>query len=303
MQKENLRGEYIVNVMHQRAEIIKTFWVIVGGVLFAAGVNLFIVPLDLYSCGVVGIAQVIRTILIEYVHLPIPATIDVSGIISFMINVPLFLLAFHSISRIFFLRTVLCVIAQTIALTLIPIPAVPIMEDVLASCIVGGVIGGFGIGMALRNTGCGGGLDILGMFLTQKKPDFSVGKLYLSVNSAVYVLCAILFHLETAIYSVIYLIAFSMMMDKTHYQNINMTAMIFTKNAELQKMIMKETGRGVTYWKGAGAYTDTETHILVTVINKYEETKIKKVIETFDPQAFVIYSEGMSISGNFEKRL
>ena len=62
-------------------------------------------------------------------------------------------------------------------------------------------------------------------------------------------------------------------------------------------------GRGVTYWKGAGAYTNTDTYILLTVINKYEEEQIRKIIEDHDPNAFVILSEGMRVSGNFERRL
>ena len=112
-----------------------------------------------------------------------------------------------------------------------------------------------------------------------------------------------MFNLETAIYSIIYMVVMYSVCDHTHYQNINMTAMIFTKNIDVQFAIMQETGRGVTYWKGAGAYTDDETLILVCAINKYEENQLKKIIYTLDENAFVIFSEGMSISGNFEKRL
>lgn len=79
--------------------------------------------------------------------------------------------------------------------------------------------------------------------------------------------------------------------------------MIFSKNDKIQEDILRETGRGVTYWKGAGAYTKTDTNIMVTVINKYETTQIKKIIEKNDPHAFVIFQEGMNVSGNFEKRL
>ena len=61
--------------------------------------------------------------------------------------------------------------------------------------------------------------------------------------------------------------------------------------------------RGVTYWKGAGAYTNDETYILVTAISKYEVPQIKKIVKDIDPKAFMIFNEGMSISGNFEKRL
>ena len=130
-----------------------------------------------------------------------------------------------------------------------------------------------------------------------------MGKLSIIVNAFVYLLCAFLFDVPTAIYSILYMTCFSLVLDRTHYQNINMTAMIFTKNQEIQEAIMKETGRGVTYWDGAGAYTKTQTRILVTVINKYEEHQIRRIVASFDPNAFVIFNEGPTVSGNFEKRL
>lgn len=289
--------------MSKERESYKILMVIIGGFIFAAGVNLFIVPLDLYSGGVIGVAQIIRTVLIDYIHLPLSKEFDVAGIINFAMNIPLFIMAYRVISRKFFIKTLFCVIAQTLAFSFILIPKDPIIDDVLASCLIGGVITGFGIGLALRSGGSGGGLDILGIYFARKFANFSVGKLNLIVNAVVYFICAMLFSLPTAIYSILYMVCFSMMLDRTHYQNINMTATIFTKNKEIQKAIMSEMGRGVTYWDGAGAYTDSETRILVTVINKYEEEQLRKIIDARDPRAFIIFNEGPSVSGNFEKRL
>lgn len=277
-------------------------YVVIGGFLFALGVNLFIVPLGLYSGGVIGIAQIIRTVLAQYAHINF-GSLDIAGIINFLMNVPLFILAYRSISRRFFIKTLLCVIAQTLAFTIVMIPATPIIDDVLAACLIGGLICGFGIGLALRSGGSGGGLDILGVYFTKKFADFSVGRLSNIINVMVFAVCAVLFNVTTAIYSILYTACMYLMVDKTHYQNINMTAMIFTKEEAVQETIMKEMGRGVTYWKGAGAYTKTDTHILITVISKYEEGQLKRIIHTIDPKAFVIFNEGMSISGNFEKRL
>lgn len=277
--------------------------VIFGGFLFALSVNLFIVPLDLYSGGIIGIAQIMRTLMESYGGVSFPNNFDIAGIINFLINIPLFIMAYKSISRKFFIKTLLCVIVQTLAFSLIMIPQTPILDDVLASCVIGGLLGGFGIGLALRSSGSGGGLDILGVYFTKKFANFSVGKLSLIVNAFVYIGCALLFDVSTAIYSIIYMACFSLVVDKTHYQNINITCMIFSKKDQIQNDIMKETGRGVTFWKGAGAYTKTDTYIMVTVINKYEINQIKKIIYKNDPKAFVIFNEGMNVSGNFEKRL
>lgn len=289
--------------MSKERESYKFLMVILGGFIFATGVNLFIVPLHLYSCGLIGIAQIIRSVLIEFLHLPLPSEFDVAGIINFIMNIPLFVMAYKVISRKFFIKTLLCVLAQTLAFSLVLIPKQPILDDVLASCLIGGVITGFGIGIALRSGGSGGGLDILGIYFARKFSNFSVGKLNLIVNAVVYFICAFLFDIPTAIYSILFMFCFSLMLDRTHYQNINMTAMIFTKNKDVQKAIMKETGRGVTYWDGAGAYTDTETRVLVTVINKYEEEQLQRIVDGLDPKAFIIFNEGPTVSGNFEKRL
>ena len=97
--------------MKKESETYKILMVIAGGFIFAAGVNLFIVPLNLYSGGVIGIAQIMRTIMIQYAHIPLPANFDVAGIINFLMNLPLFILAYRSISRKFFVKTLFCVIA------------------------------------------------------------------------------------------------------------------------------------------------------------------------------------------------
>ena len=92
-------------------------------------------------------------------------------------------------------------------------------------------------------------------------------------------------------------------MDRTHYQNINVRLMIFTKKSGMDSRIMEQTARGVTRWSGLGAYTREETNILITVISKYEIDTFMEIIYSIDPVAFVIRDDGISVMGNFEKRL
>ena len=250
--------------------------IIIGAFLFCLGVNLFISPLGLYNGGVVGISQIIRTIIVDY--FPSVKNFEIAGIINFIINIPLLLIAYKSISKKFFIRTVVSVISQTIFFTVITIPSTAIIDDPLAACLIGGIITGAGIGITLKAGGSGGGIDILGVYFTKKYKNFSVGKLGIIINAIIYGICAILFELPTAIYSVIYTTFFSMIVDKIHYQNINTTAMIFTKMENIECGIMKEMGRGVTCWNGQGAYTGEESKILVTVISKYEINQLKRIV-------------------------
>ena len=123
------------------------------------------------------------------------------------------------------------------------------------------------------------------------------------INAIIYGVCAVLFELPTAIYSIIYTTFFGLIVDKIHYQNINTTAMIFTKENDIDKRIMSEMGRGVTLWHGYGAYTGEDTLVLVTVISKYEIGQLKRIVNDIDEKAFIIFNEGMNVVGNFEKRL
>ncbi|WP_195988205.1 YitT family protein [Clostridium sp. D53t1_180928_C8] len=286
----------------QEVKKVKEYGVIIiGALLFCFGINTFISPLGLYNGGVVGVAQIIRTIVVEYI--PALKNFEIAGVINFIINIPLLLIAYKSISKKFFIRTVVSVIAQTIFFTVIKIPTLPIIDDQLAACLIGGIITGAGIGITLKAGGSGGGIDILGVYFTQKYKNFSVGKLGIIINAIIYGVCAILFELPTAIYSVIYTTFFSLIVDKIHYQNINTTAMIFTKKKNIELRIMNEMARGVTCWKGEGAYTGEETKILVTVISKYEINQLKRIVLEKDPKAFIIFNEGLNVTGNFEKRL
>ena len=275
--------------------------ILIGSALFAASINLFVVPVNLYNGGIVGLSQIFRTVLVSRMNLNF--SFDIAGVINFLINVPLFVMAYRSLSRKFFLGTLLSLITQTVCFSLIPIPAVPILDDVLASLIIGAIVGALGIGMTLGSGASGGGTDIVGVYAALHWKSFSVGKLQLLFNALVYCLCAFLFDLPIAIYSIIYAAVYSFVLDKVHLQNIEMSLMIFTKNPEIKSRILKDFVRGVTYWKGLGAYTQTETEVLVTIVSKDEVNDLRRMITQMDPKAFIIVNEGLQITGNFIKRL
>ena len=276
--------------------------VLAGNFIFAAGINLFITPAKLFSGGIIGFAQIIRSLLVQG-NVPIPPGMDIAGIINFCLNVPLFLMAYRDISRQFFYRTLAGLAAQTVFITLLKVPLRPILEDELAASIIGGFICGVGIGIALRSHGSGGGIDILCVFFTKKFRSMSVGKVNIIINATVFLLSGLLFSVPTAIYSIINTVCMALIIDRVYSQNINVAALIFTKCGRIQDEVLSQMGRGVTYWDGAGAYTKTGTRIMMTIISKYEVQQLKTIIHKFDPKAFSIFIEGISVSGNFQKRL
>lgn len=87
----------------------KVIFAVLGTLIFSFGLNFFVVPMGLYNGGFVGIGQVIQTILFRYTSL-VPGSVDIAGILYFLFNIPVFILAFHSLGRGFFVKTVICVI-------------------------------------------------------------------------------------------------------------------------------------------------------------------------------------------------
>ena len=278
-------------------------WAFVGTTLFSLGVNIIITPLGLYNGGFMGMAQLIRTGLVQGLGLSFLGQVDIAGIIYYIINIPLFIWAWKEMGKRFLVSSLLTVSVQTIWMTFVPIPKEPIISDYLTACIIGGLVVGTGVGMVLRGRSSGGGQDIVGVVCTKKYPGFSVGKITIMMNVVIYAVCLWMFDIEIVVYSLIYTTVLAMACDRMHVQNINISAMIFTKQAGIDQAVMKEMGRGVTKWEGVGAYTNEGTHILYVMISKYEIEQIKEIIHRVDPHAFIIFNEGSSVIGNFEKRL
>lgn len=276
---------------------------ILGICLFSFAINIFIVPNNLYSGGVLGLSQVLRSIILKIFD--IQTDIDISGIINFCINVPLFIIAYKHISKSFFSRTLLCVLIQTITLTLIPTPSKPIVNDLLTSVLIGGIIDGIGCGLVLSTGSSTGGTDIIGIVVSSKNRNLSVGKLGLAINIFIYAICGIMYGIEIMIYSIICSAIATLMIDNTHEQNICSTAIIFTKKkpTKIIEFVQKELDRDVTYWEAIGGYSNTKTYISYVALSKYELQRLERHLNTLDPNAFVVKSDGYAIRGEFKKVL
>lgn len=278
----------------------KTLGILAGCFLYAFGVNVFIIPLNLFSGGAVGLAQLLaipaQKLLPAFSH-------NLIGIIYCLINLPLLWLAWRHMGKSFFFRTLLGAGAISLFMSLIPIAKTPLVSEEIVSILLGGIVSGIGIGLVLMLGGCGGGFDIIAIVLAKKYKSLTVGKVSYTLNALIYCVLLLMFDLQTFIYSMLYMVFFTVSIDRSHFQSINMRLMIFTKRDAIDEKIMRLTGRGVTEWNGLGAYSKEQTHVLITCINKYERTRFLEIIHSIDPEAFIICDEGVQIFGNFEKRL
>lgn len=282
-----------------REKLISYAKVIFWSFIFAIACNLFIVPYGLYNGGIVGTSQVLRTLITKYAGINIK--FDLSGLINMTINIPLLIAAYKKFNKAFVGKTAVSLISQTIAFSIVFEKS--LVSDELTSILIGGAISGFAVGKILSEKSSGGGNDIIGMFITHDFKGMTVGKYCLYYNVVLYLLCALLFNPEIALYSIVQSFIYSYMIDKGHLENRDVTLMIFTKNIDVKWMIMSKHVRGVTTWPGKGAYTDKETEVLVTVVSRYEVELIKEDIRKLDPSAFVIMTDISSVDGGYERRL
>lgn len=274
--------------------------VIIGSVMFAYAVNVFIVPNNLYTGGVLGIAQLIRSIIIDVLKFNI--TYDFSGILYYLINVPLFFIAYKYISKTFVVRTIFAVTLQSFLLSIIPTE--PLLNDMIVNIMVGGILGGAGIGIVLSSGGSTGGSDIIGLAIAKKHNNFSVGKLGIILNGIIYIIAGLMYGVEIMIYSIIYCVFESITIDRMHDQNICSTAFIFCKKnpKKINNFIKEDLGRDFTYWDAKGGYDDSRTYIIYTALTKYELLRLERYMKTYDDHAFMVKSEGVGIKGEFEKK-
>ena len=274
-----------------------------GILIYSIGINLFVVPNNLYTGGILGLAQLIRTATVSAFN--INPGFDISSIIYYAINIPLLIIAYKKISKTFFARTMYTVTLNSIFLAVMPIPKEPLISDFSASTLIGGILAGIGIGMALSTGSSTGGTDILGIVGSRKNSKLSVGNIGLIFNVIIYSICGLMYGIEIMIYSIIYAVFETILLDKTHMQNIKSECFIFKKKdpKNMIRFINIDLKRGATYWEAIGGYTKTKTYIVYTVLSKYERMRLERHINEFDENAFITENDEVLVKGNFKKYL
>lgn len=272
-----------------------------GVLIFSLSINLFIVPSNIYNGGVLGLSQLLNSLLKNILDI----SINMSGIIYLILNIPLFFLAYYKISKSFCSRTVYTIIIQTLAMTLIPIPKEMLVNELLTNVLIGGTLAGIGCAIILSSTGSLGGTDVIGIVVTSKYHNFSVGKFAIAFNTIIFGISGIIYGIPVMIYSVLFSIIENISIDKLHEQNICSSVFIFSKNkpTEILNFIKNDLDRGATWWKGTGEYEKTTTYITYAALSRYELHKLEKFIKVTNQEVFLTKNDFVGVQGEFAKRL
>lgn len=282
---------------------LKSLSLIIGGSLvYSIGFNMFILPCNLYNGGFLGIAQLLGYFMRNILGLSF-VTDSYIGIIYFLLNIPLMLLAIRKFGKDFLVKSAVGITSYSVLLSLVPVAEYNYLPDTITACLAGGILCGLGCGMTLMSKGSGGGEGILGLLLMHRYHNMSVGKVFNIINIFVFGSCILLYDVAAAVYSIFFAVITSVVLDKAYLPSITVTMIVITKIDLVEEVIFAAVHRGVTKIKGIGAYSGEDTNVLLTVVSKVESMKLRHLLEECDPNIFIIEYENVSVIGNFEKRL
>lgn len=262
--------------------------IFLGSLLLGFAFNMFLLPHEILSGGVTGIAMILSLML------PVNA-----GIWLIVLNIPILILGWMKLGKRFIANSIFSVAVTSVSMLYIPV--MKVTEDALLSSVFGGVLVGIGVGFIIRFYGSSGGFDVVGLLLTMKR-DIPLGFLVFSLNSLVVFVSGFIFSWELAMYTMASIYITGLVVDRIHTRHIKLSLMVVTgKGEEVKKQLLEHLYRGITVTDGEGAYSGNKVKVLYTVISRYELAYVRPLIKSIDPNAFVSISETMEVMGNFRK--
>ncbi|MBK5503325.1 MULTISPECIES: YitT family protein [Bacillus] len=274
-------------------QIIKrTIAIIIGALLMATGLEIFLIPNQVIDGGITGISIMLS-------HL----TGLNLGVFLFLLNLPFVFMGHKQIGKTFAFSTIFGILTLSILTTLFhPIPA--FTDDILLATIFGGMALGVGVGLVIRYGGALDGTEILAILVNKKIP-FSVGEIVMFFNVFILGAAGFVFSWDRAMYSILAYVIASKAIDTVvnGFEQSKSVWIISEQQEELGEAINSQLGRGVTYLHGEGAYTGDNKKVIFCIINRLEEAKLKSLIEELDPAAFLAVADITEVrGGRFKKR-
>ncbi|GGA73854.1 YitT family protein [Ornithinibacillus halotolerans] len=268
--------------------------VILGSLLNALSLNLFLISANVYASGFTGTAQLISSVFNDFVGINIS-----TGILLFLLNIPVLILGWFKVGKGFTIYSIISVLFSSLFLQFLPV--IQLSEDIILNAVFGGLVAGIGVGMTLKIGASTGGMDIVAMYLSRLK-DRPIGVYFISLNAIIIALAGILYLPENALYTMVALYVTTRVIDTIHTRYNKLTAMIVTRKAkELQTAIHNKMVRGITILPAVGAYTNENKHMLYLVITRYELYDLERIIKEVDPEAFTNIVQTTGIFGFFRK--
>ena len=255
--------------------------------VMAFNTSYFFIGNKLAQGGVSGLSLIIHYL----------SNIDMSYLY-FALNIPLIILAYIFLGKNFLLKTLFATFVLSVFLKIFASFSEP-LEDILLAAIFGGAINGIAIGIVFYAGGSTGGIDIIAKIIN-KYTGIPISRILLTTDFIVLSMVAVIFGKVIFMYTLISLVISSKMIDiiQVGIYSAKGITIITTKEDEIRKRIMEDTGRGITLIDAKGGYTQKEIGMLYCVVGQYQLIKVKTIVKEVDPSAFMIVADVHEVIGN-----
>ncbi len=267
--------------------------IVLGCLLGAVSYPMFLVPNHIAPGGLTGLATVIN-----YIWPALPV-----GITSLALNVPLFIIGYRSMGKVFAFRSLIATILFSLLIDLIPLE--PLTDDPMLGAIFGGVLLGIGLGLILRGGATTGGSDMAARMLHNRFQFLSVGAILLFIDCVVVFMAGFTIKAESALYAFISIFVSSKAVDLVLVgMTREMACYVITSQYErVSGDIMEQLSRGVTLLSAKGGYSGMERPVLLCVLSQQEVGRLKAIVRAADKTAFVFISDAHEVLGEGFRRL
>lgn len=280
---EGLHMQHWMKNEHMRAY----FMIAIGSIVGAAAYPLFLNAHHIAPGGLTGV-----TVVLNYLIPQLPV-----GITSLALNIPLFIMGYRSMGKIFAFRSLVATILFSVLIDLIPLPSVT-ANPMLAS-IFGGVLLGIGLGLILRGGATTGGTDLMARMIHKRFPYITVGMLLFGIDCISVLLAGLTIQIEYALYAfisiyvsskVIDVVMLGLSKDKACY-------VISDEHEQVKQRLLNELERGVTLLNAEGGFSGTAKPVLLCILSSQEVGRLKNIVQEADPRAFVFISDAYEVLG------
>ncbi|WP_414049023.1 YitT family protein [Macrococcus animalis] len=273
---------------YQNNFIFKTLVTVFGSFLISFAFNVFLLPNDVLSSGVGGLALLFNKLI----------NVD-AGLLNLLLNLPLLILGFMKLKKSVMYNTVLSVAVVSFFLTVIPTKSVS--DELFVNVIFGGVIVGIGVGIILKYSGTTGGMDIVAMIISQNS-NISIGLIMTILNGVIIICSGFLFDWNLALMTLLSIYITGKTVDTIFTSNIKLTVNIITSNYEgVRQGLIDEVYRGITVMDVYGGYSNDKKHMITMVLTRYELPNVIKIAKSHDENCFINVYETTEVHGNFAR--
>ena len=261
--------------------------ILLGALIGGAAYPLFLTPNRIAPGGITGIATILNFLL----KWPV-------GTVSLVMNIPLFLIGYKTMGRIFAFRSLVATVLFSVFIDVLPLQ--PVINDPMLGALYGGVLLGIGLGLIMRGGATTGGSDMIARMVHKHFSFISTGAFLFAIDFAVVLAASALIGISEALYALISIFLSAKVMDVViiGFSANKACFVISARWQEISARIMKDMGRGVTQLTARGGYTGEERPTLLCVISRSEITAFKRILREEDENAFVIIVEAHEAIGD-----